>query len=105
MTEIAKAILLPLWPALAAGFAAGLPFGIAGWRERSTGFWGRLGLILVLVTLAGAGVLAVLGRVPGRAGLWLEIALAIAAAYLAGCMLGSILRALWNRLTRAAAPG
>jgi hypothetical protein len=50
-------------------------------------------------------VLAILGRVPGRAGLWLEIALAIAAAYLAGCMLGSILRALWNRLTRAAAPG
>jgi hypothetical protein len=85
--EVARAILLPLWPAV-----------------RPAGFWGRLGVILALFALAGAGALAILGRVPGRAGLWLEIALAIGSAYLVGCTLGSVLRALWTRVTRAAAP-
>jgi hypothetical protein len=103
--EIARAILLPLWPALAGAFALGLAFGFAGWRERPAGFWGRLGVILVLLAGLGGVALAVLGRVPGRAGLWIELALAIAAAYLVGCVLGSTSRALWTRITRAAAPG
>ena len=105
MIEIARAILLPLWPALAGAFAVGLPFGFAGWRERPAGFWGRLGVILVFVAAVGGVTLAVLGRVPGRGGLWLELALAIAAAYLVGGILGSTLRALWRRITRPAAPG
>ena len=96
MTEAIRAILLPLWPALAAAAVLGVPFGCLGWREKAAGFSGRLGLILAVVALAGGGALALLGQVPGRPGLWLEIALATALAYLAGCILGSIVRAAWT---------
>ena len=100
MIEAIRALLLPLWPALAAAAVLGLPFGWLGWRERAPGFAGRLGLILAVVVIAGGIVLAALGRVPGRPGLWLEIALATTVAYLAGCILGSILRRLWIRVSK-----
>ncbi|NNM75205.1 hypothetical protein [Enterovirga aerilata] len=90
MIEALRAVLLPLWPALAAAAILGLPFGLVGWRERPAGFWGRLGLILAVLGLAGAAALAATGRVPGRPGLWLEIALAVTFAYLAGCVLGAL---------------
>jgi hypothetical protein len=98
MIDSVRAILLPLWPALAAAIVLGVPFGWLGWRERSPGFSGRLGLILAVVALLGGAVLAFLGRVPGRPGLWLDIALATGLAYLSGCILGSGTRALWQRL-------
>ena len=100
MMEAARAILLPLWPALAAAALLGLPFGWLGWRERPAGFAGRLGLILATVVTAGGIVLGVLGRVPGRPGLWLEIALATTLAYVAGCILGSIARRIWLSVSR-----
>ena len=97
MTEAMRALVLPLWPALLAALVVGMPFGWLGWREQGPAFWGRLGLLLVAVSLAGGVALAALGRVPGRPGLWLDIALATALAYLAGCLLGSVLRAIRNR--------
>ncbi len=98
MTEAIRVILLPLWPALAAAAVLGVPFGWLGWREQAAGFLGRLGLILAVVALAGGGALALLGRIPGRPGLWLEIALATALAYLVGCILGSVVRAVRDRI-------
>ena len=98
MIEATRAILVPLWPALAAAGLLGLPFGWLGWRAQPAGFLGRLGLILALVALVGGVSLAALGRVPGRPGLWLDIALATALAHFCGCILGSILRAIWNRV-------
>ena len=100
MTDGLRAILLPLWPALAAAAALGVAFGWLGWRERSAGFGGRLGLILAIVAFGAGASLAVLGQVPGRPGLWLETALATALAYLAGCILGSLVRVIWTRLLR-----
>jgi hypothetical protein len=96
MTEAIRAILQPLWPALAAAAALGVLFGWLGWREQAAGFFGRLGLILAVIALAGGVALALLGRVPGPPGLWLEIALATALAYLSGCILGSIVRGIWT---------
>ena len=104
MIETARVVLEPLWPALAAALALGLPFGAAGWRKEPAGFWGRVGLILLVVgLLVGAG-LVVAGRVPGRAGLWLELGLAVLVAYLAGCLAGSLLRAAWDKVARKHEP-
>ena len=47
-----------------------------------------------LAVLAAALVVAALGRViPGRAGYWLDLGLVMFALYLAGCTVGSWLRA------------
>ena len=98
MTDAMQAVVLPLWPVLGASCVAGLPFGVLGWREHVAGFWGRLGLILLLLALIAALALAVSGRVPGRAGLWLEIGAASLASYLVGCLVGCLVRALWPRI-------
>lgn len=104
MTEAMRALLLPLWPALAAALAVGLPFGWLGWREEACGFFGRLCLILAVVALAAGSALVVLGRVPGRPGFWLEISLAVLVAYVAGCLVGSLARAAWLRARPAVSP-
>jgi hypothetical protein len=98
--EVARALVLPLWPVLAGCLALGLPFGALGWREAPAGFAGRLGIILAVVALVGAVALVVLGRVPGRGGLWLEIGLASVLAYLTGCVLGSVARRALERFRR-----
>jgi hypothetical protein len=93
-----EAVLLPLWPVLAGAFGLGLPFGVLGWREQPAGFFGRLGLILAVLGLVGGAALAASGSVPGRPALWVEIGLACAAAYVVGCVLGSLARSVFNRL-------
>jgi len=100
MTEALRAILLPLWPVLAASCAIGLVFGMLGWREQPAGFWGRLGIILVVIGLVGAAGLAVSGRVSGRPGLWLDIGISCLATYVVGCLAGGLARALWRSLVR-----
>ena len=100
MIEATRAVLLPLWPLLAASWAAGMAFGLLGWREQPAGFWGRLGLILTMLVVIGAAGLAFSGRVPGRPGLWLEIGLASLVSYLAGCVLGGLGRGLWRKVAR-----
>lgn len=99
MIEAARAVLEPLWPALAAAFALGLPFGAAGWRSEPPGFWGRVGLILLAVGALGVAAAIGSGRVPGRAGLWLELGAAVLVAYVAGCAGGSLGRSAFLRIS------
>lgn len=104
MTDALHTVLLPLWPALAASCAAGLPFGLLGWREQPAGFWGRLGLLLGVVALAGLAAVTASGRVPGLPGLWLEIGLASLVSYLAGCIIGALCHRIWRRVARRSEP-
>ena len=104
MIEAIRALLDPLWPALLAASAVGLPLGALGWRAEPAGFWGRVGLILLVVGLAGACALAISGRVSGRAGLALELGLAVLVCYLLGCVVGAVVRAAWMGIARRGAP-
>ncbi|GJD47706.1 hypothetical protein OPKNFCMD_0416 [Methylobacterium crusticola] len=88
-------LLATLWPAVLAALLVGLGAGLwAGWpagpARRAAG-----GLLALGLGLAG---LALAGVVPGRAGLWLESAALLLAAYLGGCALA----ALASRLRRPA---
>src|SRR5262245_55663625 len=96
----------PGW--LAAALAMGL---LVGWRTYSDA--PRRGLLAgwikwgVLVFVIGI-IVAVLKLVPGRYGLWLEVALLMTAAYIVGCFLGGWLKNLLgaheaNGAARAAA--
>jgi len=84
--------LLPLWPGLAAALALGLGLGaLAGFpRTRAT----QLGAALPLLALAVIVGLALTDTVPGRAGLRVEIAALVLAAYLVGCGIGALGRTL-----------
>lgn len=88
-------LVFSLWPGLAASLALGLAIGAV------TGFpRGRATLVaagLPLLALALLGALAGFGRVPGRAGLRIEIAALVLACYLAGCALGALARRLSGR--------
>jgi hypothetical protein len=57
-------------------------FGFGGWI-----IWGALIFVVGVIV-------AVLKLIPGRYGLWLEIALLMTAAYIIGCFLGGALKAL-----------
>lgn len=88
-------LLLPLWPGLAAALALGLGVGALAGFPRSRATWLAAGLpLLILAALAG---LATVGTVPGRAGLRIEIAASVLAAYLAGCGLGALGRRFSGR--------
>ncbi|KQT49937.1 hypothetical protein ASG52_07565 [Methylobacterium sp. Leaf456] len=88
-------VVLPLWPGLAAALALGLGVGaLAGFpRTRAT----QLGASLPLLALAALVGLAATGTVPGRAGLRIEIATLVLAAYLAGCAFSALGRTLVRR--------
>lgn len=85
-------LVISLWPALAAALGLGLAVGaLAGFpRERRT----AVAAMLPTLVLAGLAGLAVLGTAPGRAGLWVETAALLLAAYLVGCLLGALGRTL-----------
>ncbi|WP_232631221.1 hypothetical protein [Methylobacterium sp. Leaf118] len=84
-----------LWPGLAVALALGLAVGGLIGLPRSRGSLGAaVALALALAALAGIAVLAAL---PGRPGLWAEIAALVGAAYGAGCGLGGIGRRLAGR--------
>lgn len=104
MIEAGRVLLESLWPAVALAAALGLPFGAAGRRREIMGFWGRVGVLLAVAALVGALGVAASGRVSGRAGLRLELGLAVMLAYLAGCALGALGRAAWDRVGRRDEP-
>jgi hypothetical protein len=86
------ASFLWIWLALA------LLLGVAiGWRTEASGpqepwftGWFRYALIALVVGI----VLALLHLIPGRAGFWLETAVAFFVAYLIGCLAGGALQRL-----------
>jgi hypothetical protein len=82
----------PGW--LAAALAIG---ALVGWRTYSNaprrswfGSWIIWGALIFLVGV----IVAVLKLIPGRYGLWLEIALLMTASYIIGCFLGGSLKTL-----------
>ncbi|GLS44709.1 hypothetical protein [Methylobacterium brachythecii] len=81
-----------LWPGLAGALLLGACIGALTGLPR-----GRPSLIAsasLLGLLAVLGGLAVAQVVPGQAGLWVETALPMLAAYLAGCLAGGTGRLL-----------
>lgn len=93
-------LLQHLWPALALAAALGLGFTLvfgngvglpsARWEVR----------IVALLALLTGTLVAVLGMVPGRAGLWLDIATFCMLAYAAGTAIGVAIRWFVTRARR-----
>jgi hypothetical protein len=89
------ALLLSLWPALAVAFGLGIACGrMTGFPRSRTAFIAAALPILALTFVAG---LAWVETVPGRAGLYLEIAALLLAGYVAGCLLGALVARLSGR--------
>lgn len=88
MIYLAQTFWLPLVLTLIGGAVWGL-VGPARPAGRAT----SLGIDAVWLLVAAAAVASVLKWVPGRPGLWLDTALLFTIAYLAGCILGGLMRA------------
>ena len=92
MIETVRILAWALWPALSAAAATGFVVGLATCAEAGSGRGGRIAFASAVLA-AGAGVAAsVLALLPGRPGLWLDIALALGAGYVLGCILGCVAR-------------
>ncbi len=76
-------LLFHLWLPLLLGIGLGVIGGVAAARHEDAR-WRSPFLILVALATLGALVLAWLGSVPGRPGLWVEIAAGFGLAYLVG---------------------
>ncbi len=82
-------VLTSGWEWFAAAGALGLLVGFATATRGDEGsFSGRWVILLAIALLAGAGAGVALELAPGRAGLWLEIALLASLAYFFGLPLG-----------------
>lgn len=81
---LAMSLAWPIGLAAAIGLVAGGAFPNRPGRP-------VLGLAALLVIAAGA-VVSALGLVPGRDGLWLDIGVALAAAYAVACLAASLAR-------------
>ncbi|MGC2782100.1 MAG: cell envelope biogenesis protein TolA, partial [Bradyrhizobium sp.] len=69
--------------------------GIVGWRTWSDAprpDWLRSWLLPAALAFAIGGLMALLNVLPGRAGLWLEVALMMVGAYVFGCLIGGQLK-------------
>jgi hypothetical protein len=84
MMDLARGV----WPALAAAFLIGVPFGWVSRVEAGAAWRGRLALAALAFALGALALSATLDLVPGRAGFWLDSALLHLAAYVVGCGLG-----------------
>ena len=86
---------------LVLAFAIGVVTGFLTWAAESRGRWfgGWFGFSILLF-VAGV-VVALFKLLPGRAGLYLELALLFYAAYIVGCWLGSVLRGLFAPVRQA----
>lgn len=81
-------LITGLWPGLAAAVLLGLCVGALSGLPRE-----RLAYAAAAMLASVLGVLVVLSlreSVPGEAGLWVESAAAMLAAYLAGCVIGGL---------------
>jgi hypothetical protein len=87
--------MLPLlqlvWPGLVIAFTLGFAVGIATCSPTPPSRSGWVFASVVLGCFVVGAVLAVLELVPGRAGLWLETAVLLLAAYGPGCAFGGLL--------------
>ncbi|MGJ5202501.1 hypothetical protein [Bradyrhizobium sp. HKCCYLR20261] len=81
------------WGWLAGAFAIGLAMGWVAVVHRAPRVSGWLTWLLAALA-AGLVAAAVTSLVPGRAGYWLELLLVMFVPYLAGCAIGTWLRAL-----------
>ena len=89
------------WGWLLASLLLGLAMGWISVVQRAAveGAWGRALWALAAVL----GALSISSVVPGRAGYWLDLGMAMFGLYLIGCAIGSCLRA-WV-IKRSAPPG
>jgi len=87
-----------IWIVVAA--VIGLGMGWIAVVQRATGL-SRRGVYAAAVVLLAAIALSASRVVPGRAGYWLDLGLTMLVVYLAGCAVGSWLRA---RVIRRSAP-
>lgn len=82
------ALLTLIGPALVLGFLLGAVVGrLAGWPRTGPTVAGTLALALAA---ALAGGLTAAGFVPGRPGLWVEVAALLLGAYLVGAGVGAV---------------
>lgn len=104
MTISGTAFLLErLWWAVAAASLLGLLFDGIGGPGRGSLSSRRASRLGVLILLAAAAGVALLGILPGRPGLWLEAAVLIVAGYAAGAIVASAVRAGLRALRRRSA--
>ena len=83
------ALLTLIGPALVLGFLLGTAVGRLAGRPRTRAtVAGTLALALAATIVGGV---AASGLVPGRSGLWVEVAALLLVAYLAGAGLGAVL--------------
>jgi hypothetical protein len=89
-------------PWIAGAAVIGLAMGWVALVQRTAGLSGR-GLRIALALLVAAIGLSVSHQIPGRFGYWLDLGLAMLAAYFIGCAVGSWLRErlLWRSTPQA----
>lgn len=93
-------LLQHLWPALAIAAVLGLGFTLVfGTGVGLPSARWELRIAALLALLVGA-LVAFLGVVPGRAGLWLDIGMLCVLAYAAGTSIGAAIRWLGTRARR-----
>jgi len=83
-----------LWTLLALAIG-----GVVGWRTWSDlkrPDWLRTWLMPAALAFAIGVLMALLSVLPGRAGLWLEVALLMVGAYVFGCLIGGQLKGLFG---------
>jgi predicted flap endonuclease-1-like 5' DNA nuclease len=81
--------------------------GVVGWRSWSSAprrGWLAGWILPAVLAFAIALLLAVLNVLPGRAGLWLEVALLMVSAYVFGCFIAGMLRDLLGLDAKVVAP-
>lgn len=92
MIETLRILGWALWPALSASGATGLVVGLATCSDAGTGRGGRIAVASALLAAAAGVAASLFASLPGRPGLWLDIALSLGAAYAVGCTLGCLVR-------------
>ncbi len=80
---------------LAGALAIGAVTGIGTWARKPRGSWLSSWISWAAALFVVGCLAAVFKLVAGRGGLWLETALAMFAVYIAGCVIGGWLRALF----------
>lgn len=84
-------LLQLLWPALVIAFTLGFVVGLATCSHVAPSRAGSVTAAIALgLAVVGAAIVA-LELVPGRAGLWLETAVWLVAAYGPGCVSGALM--------------